>query len=416
LTICHAGRLGLEGSGLSGPAGHGENTPLHLSGELLVVGTEDGDVWFVETARGDTLLHRLQSHRNVSLKAIQVVEEHRVLVTLGDPKRTSAVKLWRLAPEGISHTHTVNFSEQITKMGVLGEMLLLGHAFGSIRMVNLLDGRHIPVPQAGDHSQAVADMKPSVALQHFLTCSPDGCIMVFDAKKRLEQALALESPVSCVNYLNEQGDIIAGFGDRLIMISSSLYINHRRMRDKLAGMRDILSPLLGEGEDDQVVSTESMVEARAEARAAGGDEEEESGSESEESQENDDARSCQDVELTTDNLWAPRKPRDADAPRVPKTNWQDNEGQDIEALYEQIQSGNLVPLLNLPGKGDGSKRRKKKKKKKGKSTVTNEDTIQRDLARRGDSSILVGLQELKAMASVTSAIGHLPSNSGRKRL
>ena len=64
--------------------------------------------------------------------------------------------------------------------------------------------------QAGDHSGAVGDIKVNTELQHFLTCSSDGTIKIFDAFKRLESALALQSPIACICYLNNQGDILAG--------------------------------------------------------------------------------------------------------------------------------------------------------------------------------------------------------------
>jgi len=64
--------------------------------------------------------------------------------------------------------------------------------------------------QAGDHSAKVTDIKVNTELQHFLTCSLDGTVKVFDAQKRLESALAMESPIACVCYLNNSGDIVAG--------------------------------------------------------------------------------------------------------------------------------------------------------------------------------------------------------------
>jgi len=53
--------------------------------------------------------------------------------------------------------------------------------------------------------------------QLFLTCSLDGSIKLFDDQKRLVQGMALEAPITCCAFLNNQGDIIAGGfrGERL---------------------------------------------------------------------------------------------------------------------------------------------------------------------------------------------------------
>ena len=54
-------------------------------------------------------------------------------------------------------------------------------------MLDVETGRPVPVSQAGDHTTAVADIHVSEPLKHFLTCSADGTLKVFDDQKRLEQ-------------------------------------------------------------------------------------------------------------------------------------------------------------------------------------------------------------------------------------
>eukprot|EP00976_Prorocentrum_cordatum_P085295 1186019-Prorocentrum_minimum.AAC.3 len=50
--------------------------------------------------------------------------------------------------------------------------------------------------------------------------------------------MALESPVTCVCYLNKEGDILAGIGDKLIVIHAKVYIEYRQFREQLAILRD----------------------------------------------------------------------------------------------------------------------------------------------------------------------------------
>ena len=53
------------------------------------------------------------------------------------------------------------------------------------------------------------------------------CLQVFDDQKRLEVSLAIESPISCVCYLNNEGDIIAGkaLGVNFCLSNRTTYIH-----------------------------------------------------------------------------------------------------------------------------------------------------------------------------------------------
>eukprot|EP00976_Prorocentrum_cordatum_P085296 1186019-Prorocentrum_minimum.AAC.4 len=167
------------------------------------------------------------------------------MVTYGDPKGTSAVKVWAVSPEATTLVNTLHFNEPVVRMALLTGRLVLGHRFGTVstsdiyvtldcllcdicedgvrgyiiryvycvvflfrptywptliysgvddglgrvqvRMLDLQTGRPVPVSQSGDHSAAVADIHVSEGLKHFLTCSSDGTLKVFDDQKRLEQ-------------------------------------------------------------------------------------------------------------------------------------------------------------------------------------------------------------------------------------
>jgi hypothetical protein len=46
---------------------------------------------------------------------------------------------------------------------------------------------------------------------------------VFDAKKRLEKALVMGRPLSCVSYMNDQGDLLCGMGEEVVVIRAGTY-------------------------------------------------------------------------------------------------------------------------------------------------------------------------------------------------
>jgi len=440
ISLCHAGKLGLDGAPETTSAEEAGGEELAsdapqakgsggeelasdvpqakgLSGELLVAGTQDGDFWFVQTANHGNMVRRQQSHRNVALKAVLVAADLKMLVTLGDPKGMSTVKLWHIRREGTVYIKSVHFNENVICMNYINRSLITGHVFGSIRLLNLVDGSPVAVPQAGDHSGKVLDIKVNAELEHFLTCSNDGSIKVFDSEKRLEQAMAMESPISCVCYLNGKGDILAGFGDRLIVIRANLYINHRRQREERSRLRDAYNYMTNE--DERAVPTEALLKMK-ELKAAvdqfseHGDYDEDDSDYA--SSDSDDERSCEDLEIATDSIWGPRQPRDPDNPRVPAVDWDDTlNSETVERLHAQLTSGNFVPLLNLPGQVEVKKKKKKKKKKMKKNDKpSNEFQLVGCLERKREAGIAFGLQEYKALNSITSHIQLLPLNNQQK--
>lgn len=97
----------------------------------------------------------------------------------------------------------------------LGKTLIVGQAFGSIRMFHLVHGTPLSTPAAGDHAAQVTSVRASPFLRLFLTCSLDGSIKLFDEMKRLVQGMAMEAPITCCAFLNTRGDILAGACSRL---------------------------------------------------------------------------------------------------------------------------------------------------------------------------------------------------------
>lgn len=103
--------------------------------------------------------------RVVSATKRQVSEEHRVLVTTGDPPGMSTLKLFAIKPEATTLITELHFTEAVTAITALGKTLIVGQRFGSVRMYHLLKGTPLPIPAAGDHSAAVTSVRASKFLQ-----------------------------------------------------------------------------------------------------------------------------------------------------------------------------------------------------------------------------------------------------------
>lgn len=46
---------------------------------------------------------------------------------------------------------------------------------------------------------------------------------MFDRDKTLKRSLYLSNPLSCCCYLNDEGDILLGIGNRLVVVRASKY-------------------------------------------------------------------------------------------------------------------------------------------------------------------------------------------------
>lgn len=84
MVLCNARRLGVDAAavakaaaavaaGGAGPRDRRASVATEApEGELLLVGTQDGDVWFVQAEKQGQMVRQLPSHRNVSIKHILV--------------------------------------------------------------------------------------------------------------------------------------------------------------------------------------------------------------------------------------------------------------------------------------------------------------------------------------------------------
>jgi len=329
------------------------------------------------------VIKRFPGHKNTQIKRVEVAKDQGLLLTLA----SSTVKLWRLV--GCSLLHTLNFAEPVTCLGLLEKKLITGHAHGTIRMTNMVSGQAIPIPQAGDHAAAVSDINISPKLQHFVTCSHDGTIKVFDNEKRLEAALALEAPVSCVCYLNTSGDILAGLGDKLIVIRASVHMSIRKPRATDVGSLSVIT---------QDITLDTPVPGLPSTEPRIGDEDDE------EDDSEDEVRSHEDIE--GDQQWGPRRPRCTESDKIPGGGWEEDEDLKAEAELEELSAP--VPPLNLPNTKPAAKKKKTRRRKTAKKLM-GEIQVVAGLGRARDADILLGVQEFKAAETITAHIGFLPS-------
>lgn len=232
-------------------------------GTLIIMGTRDGDVYVLDSDAEGSVVGHFPGHRNVLIERALVDEELGVLFTCAG----RCTKVWNIR-EGFTLVHTLMFDQPLSCLQVINGRLLTGHTGGAICMTDLESGELVDIPQSGDHGAPVGSISVSQKLQHFVTASMDGTIKVFDATKRLERALALEAPVSCACYLNDNGDIVAGMRDKLLIVRVNTY----RLREAMPFEPDVAEPTPAPSRpttrNDSVAGTLGDVALTEEAAAA----------------------------------------------------------------------------------------------------------------------------------------------------
>ena len=83
-----------------------------------------------------------------------------MMVTLGDPKGMSSIKLWKIGAQGVVFTHSIHYNELVTTIKVMNHTLVTGHQFGSVRMIDLITAQPLAVPQVSTPYRATINPKP----------------------------------------------------------------------------------------------------------------------------------------------------------------------------------------------------------------------------------------------------------------
>ncbi|MEW5315346.1 MAG: hypothetical protein WDW38_006784 [Sanguina aurantia] len=208
LPLTVTARLGLP----TGPDG--------VARELLVVGTANGDCMFVDITAGGSSVLRFPAFKSQPLQLVTLDLDRLIMVT----SARNTLKVWDLRE--IKVMHALQASQQVCKLEMLEGRVLVGTVGGSVHVVDAAKGRSSSSSLSnGDHLDAVTGISPSVYLQHFVTSSRDSHVKVYDRDKGLKASLYMGGPVLASCYLNDEGDILAGLGHRLVLVRASKYLS-----------------------------------------------------------------------------------------------------------------------------------------------------------------------------------------------
>lgn len=184
--------------------------------DLIILGTISGDLLLCELGSGNVLFRTpgFEKDRIRSI-AVDMSTENMLLHS------SRTVKIFRLG--SLSCASEITCNDNIAKTSVLAGRGLIGGQSGSLVLVDLCSGCHIPTTKTFDHLGMVTAISTHHELPFFLTASKDGWIRMLDRDKALYAMLLVAEPVDCVCFLNTAGDILVGVGNRLLVARSTVY-------------------------------------------------------------------------------------------------------------------------------------------------------------------------------------------------
>ena len=181
---------------------------------LLAVGTEDGDVLFIDTADHGAIRRTFPAHRNRPISRICYNYARRILVTAA----LRTVRVWSVS--NLDLLLQVTYEDMVTCMEQLKGVLIVGLRSGSIRTIDLSTLQQDTLPIEGGHSAMVRDIGVSEVLDQFVTCCSQGLLKVFTIARdmKAECSLRLEQSISCICYQDNRGNLLAGLGNKIVRI------------------------------------------------------------------------------------------------------------------------------------------------------------------------------------------------------
>ena len=203
----------------AGPPGAGAAPrPDDPNVDMLAIGTEDGDVLFIDTADRGGVRRSFPAHRNRPISRICYNYARRVLVTAA----LRTLRIWSVS--GLELQLQITYEDAITCMDQLKGMLIVGLRSGSIRTVDLDTMRQDTLPIEGGHSAMVRDIGVSETLDQFVTCCSQGLLKVFTLARdaKAEFSLRLEQSISCVCYQDNKGNLLAGLGNKIVRVRAKV--------------------------------------------------------------------------------------------------------------------------------------------------------------------------------------------------
>eukprot|EP00798_Chlamydomonas_sp_ICE-L_P011292 gene11292-18928_t len=185
----------------------------------VFMGTASGDCLVCNVSHGGSLIFRFPAFKHQPLQCISLDIEREALMT----SSKASLKIWNLRDMKCMHTlsttlpiskmnvlegqagvstasgsiHLVDIESRITisKMDVLEGQAVVGTASGSIHLVDIESGNTVPSSSAYDHMDVVTGVGTSDYLQHFVTCSRDSHLKIFDQVKTLKRSVDLAASI-----------------------------------------------------------------------------------------------------------------------------------------------------------------------------------------------------------------------------
>jgi WD40 repeat protein len=190
------------------------------TGELLdfiIAANTDGDLIFLSSDTGQIRL-RFCAHKLTKITHVLVDGDHHRLLTV----TSHAVKVWDLSRGMKMLSATISISST-TCVALLQGWFLLGMSSGALRFISVIDGQEMRLLSDDAHLSRIASVQASAFLQHAVSSSPDGTLMLWDVQRRLVRTVLIARPVTCACFLNNTGDLLCGIGHELVIIRSNLY-------------------------------------------------------------------------------------------------------------------------------------------------------------------------------------------------
>jgi WD40 repeat protein len=184
--------------------------------DLVVAGTEEGDVVFLHPDSEDVAM-RFCAHKQMRIThVLACADEHRLL-TVTD----TGLKVWDLG-KGVKMVRATSSASPVSCVASFGPWFVLGTSAGGVRWISTRSGEE----QAGGgpvHSKCVTSIQADLLGQRAVSSSLDGTLKVWSAARELLHTIWVGRPLTCACFANGTGDIVCGVRHELIRICGHMY-------------------------------------------------------------------------------------------------------------------------------------------------------------------------------------------------
>ncbi|XP_069793545.1 uncharacterized protein [Narcine bancroftii] len=201
------------------------------SKEFLLLGMEDGWMFFMDTEIDDLLYHQMQAHRGPVILMKQNVYQDQFL-SVGQETTGKCLRIWSLPR--LDLLHKVPIPQGTVSLAIMGTHVCLGLESGSIvfRDVKVTDLGLLP-PSSSQRpdldkwcefeedqrflmGNVFTDACPEKNI--FLSCSGEELMKIWDPKGNLLTEVVLDHAPTHAIFLDNKGNVLMGFKDHLFLI------------------------------------------------------------------------------------------------------------------------------------------------------------------------------------------------------